>query len=88
MMELRSLQTWRNPLARTSPSSPKAGEALPPPPTRHSEPSSPGRPKAAHTMLDPEAFNALVDRIVALGYDEDTASCFAVQIGDTPDTDD
>lgn len=38
-------------------------------------------------MMDESQFNALVDRIMRLGYDEDTAADYAVIIGDTPETD-
>lgn len=40
-------------------------------------------------MMDTNSFNALIDEIMALGHNEDTAAKFARLIGDTPafDTD-
>jgi len=35
-------------------------------------------------MMTEEQFNRLVDRIMALGYDEETAADYAYRIGDTP----
>ncbi|MEY2409243.1 MAG: hypothetical protein QOF48_1913 [Verrucomicrobiota bacterium] len=39
-------------------------------------------------MHDHASFQALIDTIKALGYDDETAGDFAVQIGDTPCVDD
>lgn len=38
-------------------------------------------------MHTQESFNALVDEIMALGYDEESAADYAARIGDTPVSD-